>query len=65
MRTILDTKSKTETELEREVSGFIFSIVSGAALLIGVWGTACLVSGLMSEGFANMVKSYVTAITGM
>ena len=64
MKTILNTTNRTQTDLNHEVSGFLFTVVSASALLIGLWGVLCLMSGLLSRGPVNMVRSYITAITG-
>lgn len=65
MKTIVRTNNQTETDLEHEVSGFLFNVISASALILGVWGVACLVSGLLSGGIVSLVQGYFTAITGM
>ena len=65
MKTIVTSNSRTETDLQHEVSSFLFTVVSASALIIGIWGAACLVAGLVSGGFMFLVKGYVTALTGM
>lgn len=65
MKTIVTTTSHTETDVTQEVSGFLFAIVSASALIMGIWGAACLVSGLIDGGLMSLLKGYVTAITGM
>lgn len=65
MKTIVTSNNRTETDLQHEVSGFLFTVVSASALIIGIWGAACLVAGLVSGGFMSLVKGYVTALTGM
>ena len=65
MNTIIETSKRTETDLEHEVSQFSFKIVSITALLFGIWGAACLISGLLSNGVSEMARGYLTAITGM
>ncbi len=65
MKTLLKTGNQTRTDLNHEVSQFIFTIVSATALLIGIWGAACLIGGLVSNGFFSMVRGYITAITGV
>ncbi len=65
MKTMIETRTKTETDLQHEVSGFMFTVVSTSAVILGIWGIACLIGGLISSGFIGMIKGYVTAITGM
>jgi len=64
MKTLLKTDRQTRTSLDHEVSQFIFTIVSASAVLIGIWGAACLISGFLSNGFVSMLRGYVTAVTG-
>lgn len=64
MKTILQTSRKTKTELDTEVGQFIFNVISVSAVLVGLWGAACLVGGLIANGVLPMVKGYITAITG-
>jgi hypothetical protein len=35
-----------------------------AAALIGLWGAACLIGGLTTNGVGGMLKGLLTAITG-
>lgn len=65
MNTIIETKNRTETDLEHEVSQFSFRIISVTAILFGIWGAACMISGLLSNGVMEMARGYFTAITGM
>lgn len=65
MKTLLKTAKRTETNLEHEVSHFLFTFISASALLLGIWGAVCLISGLLSDGFASMARGYLSAITGM
>jgi hypothetical protein len=64
MKTLIRSDSRTRTDLTQETSQFIFTIVSAVALLIGIWGAACLISGLISNGALAMFKGYISAITG-
>lgn len=65
MKTLLKTSRQTQTDVDHEISQFAFTIISATALLIGIWGAACLISGLASNGFISMVRGYITAITGV
>ena len=64
MKTLLKTDRQTQTSLDHEVSQFIFTIVSASAVLIGIWGATCLISGLLANGFVSMLRGYITAVTG-
>ena len=65
MKTLLKTSNETRTDLNHEISQFIFTIVSATALLVGIWGAACLIIGLVSNGAFSMFRGYISAITGM
>jgi len=34
------------------------------AALVGIWGCACMIGGLMDGGLGGLVKGLVSAITG-
>ncbi|MEN8189588.1 MAG: hypothetical protein ABFS19_07060 [Thermodesulfobacteriota bacterium] len=65
MTTQLKTTQKTKTDLNYEASKFVLGVGMISAALIGLWGAACLVSGLLNGGLGAMAKGYFTAITGM
>ena len=65
MKTIRQTSRLTKIELDREVSQFIFTIISASAVLIGIWGAACLVSGMIANGIVPMIQGYISALTGL
>lgn len=65
MSTIIKTGNKTETTLEHEVSHFSFTMITAAAFILGIWGAACLISALLSNGIFGLARSYITAITGI
>jgi hypothetical protein len=65
MKTILQTRRQTKTELDQEIFQFMFSVILVSAVLIGIWGVACLLGGIIANGIVPMVKGYVTAITGV
>lgn len=53
-------------DLELGNSRLGLGIIMIMAAFIGIWGVACLVSGLASAGsFHEVGRSLVTAITGM
>ena len=65
MKTILETSRRTETDLEHEVSSFVFNITAVSAILIGLWALVCLISGFVVHGPLGMLKGYISAVTGM
>lgn len=64
MRTLSETRRRTESDLEHEVSQVVFTVISASALLLGIWGAACLVSGLLANGVVQLAKNYLSAVTG-
>jgi len=65
MKTISNTRNQTRTDLDHEVSQFLFTLISASALLLGIWGTVCLLSAFLSKGILSTVQGYFTALTGM
>ena len=58
------TTAKNNVDAGYEASKFALGLGMAMAALIGLWGTACLVSALMSNGPLNLAKSYITAVIG-
>jgi hypothetical protein len=52
-----------ETEIDARYETSKFALVIGITMagLVGLWGCACIISGLMSGG---IVKGFIMAITG-
>ncbi len=59
------TRTETRTEAGYEASKFGVSVVMGMSALIGIWGLACMIGGLASNGVGGMLKGYISAVTGM
>jgi len=64
MNSPIITKEKVQTNLADEVMSFTLKAGSILCALIGVWGISCIVSAMTNAGPLNMVKGYITAITG-
>ncbi|MCF6187091.1 MAG: hypothetical protein L3J49_06390 [Desulfobulbaceae bacterium] len=62
-----NTKTRTETKIDAgyEASRFALNIGMGMAALIGLWGLACMIGGLVTSGAGGMLRGYVTAVTGI
>ena len=58
------TTIKNNVDAGYETSKFALSLGMSMAALVGLWGTACLVSALASNGPVNLIKSYFTAMLG-
>jgi len=59
-----NTRTETKTDAGYEASRFGLSVGMGLAALIGLWGVACLIGGLASNGVGGMLRGYLTALTG-
>jgi hypothetical protein len=58
------TNKETEVDAGLETSKFALAVGMTMAGLVGLWGCACMVSGLINGGLGNLVKGFMTAITG-
>ncbi|MBC8207891.1 MAG: hypothetical protein H8E79_01840 [Desulfobulbaceae bacterium] len=65
MKTNIQTQKETKTNVAQETSKFALNIGIVMAALVGIWGLACLIGGLMSGGFGGAIQGYVSAVTGM
>ena len=59
-----NTRIETKTDVGYETSRFGLGVGMAMAALIGLWGVACLIGGLASNGVGGMLKGYLTALTG-
>ena len=60
------TKIRTETKtgVGYEASRFALNAGMGMAALIGLWGLACLIGGLATNGFGGLLRGFWIAVTG-
>ena len=59
------TRTETKTDVGYEASRFALSVGMGMAALIGLWGVACLIGGLATNGVGGMLRGYLSALTGL
>jgi hypothetical protein len=64
MNTNTQTTTNTQIDAGNETSKFALGLGISMAALVGLWGTACLVSAMLSMGPLNVVKGILTAILG-
>lgn len=58
--------SQAAAQVEAEVSKVGISVIGFVAALIGIWGLACFVGGLInSSGPLSFVKSWFGAVIGL
>lgn len=56
--------NRTEIDASYETSKFALAVGMTMAGFVGLWGCACMVSGLMTGGLGGIIKGLMTAITG-
>lgn len=64
MKSQIITKEKVNVDINDEVMGFAFTLGKVFCTLIGFWAVACVVAGLISFGPLQMIRGYITSITG-
>lgn len=66
MTTYTTTQVQGENQIDAgyEASKFALNVGMGMAALMGIWGMACLIGGLVSNGVGGMLAGYLTAISG-
>ena len=58
-----NTITRIETvDVEHEASKFGLSVIIAMAVLIGLWGAACMISGLASNGAGTMLSGFGAAL---
>lgn len=58
--------SQATAQVEAEVSKVGVSVIGFVAALIGIWGIACFVGGLVNSGGPlSLVKSWFGAVIGL
>ncbi len=55
---------ETKIDAGYETSKFALAVGITMAGVVGLWGCACMISGLMSGGLGGLVRGLMTAITG-
>ncbi len=64
MRATTNTKSEVRTDIGYEVSRFSLGVGIAMASLVGLWGFACMIGGLATNGTGELLKGFLTAVTG-
>jgi len=59
------SKEKVQVDINEEVMGFAFTLGVVFCALIGLWAMVCVVAGLISFGPLQMLRGYITAVTGI
>jgi hypothetical protein len=64
MKSPIITKERVQVDITDEVMRFTLKVGTTLGALIGIWAVSCLVAGLINVGPLQMVRGYITAITG-
>lgn len=64
MKSPIVTREKIDIDISNEVMTFGFKVGVTGCALIGIWAVCCMVAGLVSSGPVQMVRGYITAVTG-
>ncbi len=64
MRATATVKTETKTDIGYEVSRFTLGVGIAMTALIGIWGFACMIGGLATNGTGDLVRGFLTAVTG-
>jgi hypothetical protein len=64
MNTNTQTTTNTQIDAGYETSKFTLGLGISMAVLVGLWGAACLVSAMINMGTLNVIKEYLTAVIG-
>ncbi len=64
MKSPIITRDKIKIDIEDEIMSLAFKICTVLGTVIGVWAVSCLVTGLVRVGPVQLMKGYLTAITG-
>ena len=65
MNTNTNTTTRTQVDAGYETSKFALGVGITMAVLVGLWGTVCLVNALATTGPLNLIKNYFTAVLGL
>jgi len=64
MNSPIITKEKIQVNFVDEAIHFSLKAGTVICALIGIWAVSCLVAGLTQVGPVQMVRDYITALTG-
>ncbi len=58
-------EATTVGKINKDVSEVSMGVIIAFAALIGVWGVACIVGGIVnSGGLTELMSGYITAVSG-
>ncbi|HEB50862.1 MAG TPA: hypothetical protein ENI89_09660 [Desulfobulbus sp.] len=64
MKTATRKATGTQADVGHEVSRFTLGVGIALAILVGIWGLACMIGGLANCGVGELAGGLLGAITG-
>lgn len=64
MKSPIISTEKIGIDVSVETMAFTLKVGITACALTGVWSVCCLLAGLVTSGPVQMVRGYITAVTG-
>ncbi len=64
MKSPIITSERIKIDVADETMKFALKVGKAASALIGIWAVSCLASAVINIGPLQMVKGYITALTG-
>jgi hypothetical protein len=65
MKTQITTTENNDLNIAEECSTFGVHLGVIVCTIVGIWGLACFLGALFSAGPVEMIRGYITAITGV
>lgn len=65
MKEKIITRDNVDIDLNEEVSRYGVFLIGLVSVLFGILGATCLISALVQYGPVEVLKGYLTALTGM
>lgn len=64
MKSPIITRERITVDVTDETMKFALKVGKVVSGLIGIWAVSCLASAIINIGPLQMIKGYITAITG-
>ncbi len=64
MKTETIATTEVPMDIGHEIATFFLAVCLLMAVLIAVWGFACMIGGLVTTGPAELLRGFVHAVTG-
>jgi len=64
MNVTAKTTTTVQTHEQDSVAQVGIGLIGILSAMIGIWGVACLISGISQYGIVGMIKGWVSAVLG-